>query len=143
MVPKKTLICEEILESEGVFGDIHVSEFQLDAIPLEEDVMSLEMNETFVNVYLRKDLTSLQSLNSAIIKIMKPYGVPPKIIAKGELSVILGEQVTRSFNEIRHSKDFNCYSQELDSIVILERGLDLITPMSTQLTYEGLIDGIS
>ena len=34
------------------------------------------------------------------------------------------------------------YSADFDSVLILERGTDLITPMCTQLTYEGLIDEV-
>ena len=31
---------------------------------------------------------------------------------------------------------------QIDSIVLLDRPLDFLTPLSTQLTYEGLIDEI-
>jgi excinuclease UvrABC ATPase subunit len=31
---------------------------------------------------------------------------------------------------------------EIDSLVILDRTVDLVTPMCTQLTYEGLIDEV-
>jgi hypothetical protein len=34
------------------------------------------------------------------------------------------------------------YSDHFDSILILERGTDLVTPMCTQLTYQGLVDEI-
>lgn len=36
----------------------------------------------------------------------------------------------------------SAYSDSFDSILILERGSDLITPLCTQLTYQGLIDEI-
>ena len=31
---------------------------------------------------------------------------------------------------------------QIDSIILLDRSVDLLTPLSTQLTYEGLIDEI-
>ncbi len=31
-------------------------------------------------------------------------------------------------------------SEEIDSLIILDRSVDMVTPMLTQLTYEGLID---
>ena len=31
---------------------------------------------------------------------------------------------------------------QIDAIVLLDRSVDLLTPLSTQLTYEGLIDEI-
>ena len=42
-------------------------------------------------------------------------------------------------NEAASSRIFPVGS-EIDSIVIIERPVDMITPMCTQLTYEGLID---
>ena len=33
-------------------------------------------------------------------------------------------------------------NSEIDSLIILDRSVDLITPMCTQLTYEGLIDEV-
>ena len=31
---------------------------------------------------------------------------------------------------------------QIDAIILLDRSIDLLTPLSTQLTYEGLIDEI-
>jgi len=42
-VPRKTNICERILEEEGVLGNITLGEFKLDLVPFETDVLSLEM----------------------------------------------------------------------------------------------------
>jgi hypothetical protein len=33
-------------------------------------------------------------------------------------------------------------SDKLDSLIILDRRVDMITPLLTQLTYEGLIDEV-
>src|SRR5436305_11868093 len=33
-------------------------------------------------------------------------------------------------------------SQNIDSLIIIDRSVDLITPLCTQLTYEGLIDEV-
>ena len=31
---------------------------------------------------------------------------------------------------------------QFDAVILLDRSLDLLTPLSTQLTYEGLVDEI-
>lgn len=36
----------------------------------------------------------------------------------------------------------NTISNHVDQIIIIDRNLDLVTPLCTQLTYEGLIDEI-
>ena len=86
MVPRKTLICEKVLEDEGVFGDVHVSEFRMDSIPLEDDVLSLELHDTFADLYFRKDTSSLYLVAKAIMKLQKATGVIPRIVGKGEYS---------------------------------------------------------
>ena len=51
-VPRRTLICERILEEEGVYADVSIGEFYLDLIPLEEDVISLEMPKSFHELFI-------------------------------------------------------------------------------------------
>ena len=88
MVPQKTLLCERILEEEGVYGDVHISEFPLYMIPLDDDVYSLELNDSFADLYLRKDTSCIHSLAQAINKLQKSIGVIPKIVAKGDYSKV-------------------------------------------------------
>jgi hypothetical protein len=38
------------------------------------------------------------------------------------------------------SSDSLVASQAIDSLIILDRHVDMITPFLTQLTYEGLVD---
>lgn len=51
-VPRRTLICERVLEEEGVYGDITLGEYHLDFIPLDEDLLSLELDDSFRELYL-------------------------------------------------------------------------------------------
>ena len=45
-------VCELILEQEGVYGHVTINEFQLDFIPLDSDVLSLEVPEFFRSFFL-------------------------------------------------------------------------------------------
>ncbi len=51
-VPRRALVCDKILEDQGVLGDVSVAEFALYFIPLERDVLSLELEESFSDLYL-------------------------------------------------------------------------------------------
>ena len=51
-VPRRTLVCNKILEDAGVLGDISVEEFPLYFIPLEHDVLSLALEDSFGDLYL-------------------------------------------------------------------------------------------
>jgi len=71
-VPRRTMICEKILEEEGVYGgmilfflshlfpsnilpshlELQFGEFNLDLIPFDDDVLSLELETSFRELYL-------------------------------------------------------------------------------------------
>jgi hypothetical protein len=82
-VPKRTLVCEIILEELGVFGDITIGEFHLDLCTLETDVLSLEMDKSFKEIVLDKDMSSIHNMANAIMKLQAIYGLIPKICGKG------------------------------------------------------------
>ena len=52
MVPRRTIICEKVLEEEGVYGEIQVGEYNLDLIPFDSDLLSLELDTSFREFYL-------------------------------------------------------------------------------------------
>ncbi len=58
-VPRRTLVSNKILEDEGVLGDVNVLEFPMYFLPLEDDILSLELEDAFMEMYL-------VSLNSAV-----------------------------------------------------------------------------
>jgi hypothetical protein len=45
-------VSNKILEDEGILGDVNVSEFPLHFLPLEDDVLSLELGDAFMELYL-------------------------------------------------------------------------------------------
>ena len=51
-VPRRTLVCEKILEDEGVLGDLTIGEFPLHFISLEPDLLSLGLEDAFEELYL-------------------------------------------------------------------------------------------
>lgn len=51
-VPRRTLVSNAILEETGIIGDVNVGEFSLHFLPLEQDVLSLELDDSFSDLYL-------------------------------------------------------------------------------------------
>lgn len=51
-VPRRTLVSNKILEAEGVLGDVNISELPLFFLPLEDDMLSLELDGAFNDLYL-------------------------------------------------------------------------------------------
>jgi hypothetical protein len=52
LVPRATALCRRILEDEGVLGDVQLVEYPLRWIPLERDVLSLELGDAAKEIFL-------------------------------------------------------------------------------------------
>lgn len=51
-VPRRTRVSNEILEDAGIIGDVNIAELPLYFYPLEQDVLSLELEDSFSDLYL-------------------------------------------------------------------------------------------
>jgi vacuolar protein sorting-associated protein 33A len=51
-VPRKTITSVQLLEKSGVLGDIVIGELPLLFIPLENDLLSLELERAFQDLYI-------------------------------------------------------------------------------------------
>ena len=51
-VSRKTMLCERALENAGVYSAVHIGEFQLDLIPFDDDVLSLEIDGSYRECFL-------------------------------------------------------------------------------------------
>ncbi|CDZ97750.1 Vacuolar sorting protein VPS33/slp1 (Sec1 family) [Phaffia rhodozyma] len=142
LVPRKTELCRQILEEEGVLGDVKLEEYNLSFIPLENDVLSLELEHAAKEIFLDKDETSVFYSAQALHLLQKTYGIIPRIIGKGDVS----KRLSRQLQTLRRTDSSSTgpvpltLSTQIDSLILLDRSADWVTPMCTQLTYEGLVD---
>eukprot|EP00842_Homolaphlyctis_polyrhiza_P002472 jgi/Hompol1/3225/HPOL_006412-RA len=142
-VPRRTFVCDRILEEEGVFGDITLGEYHLDIVPLEEDLLSLEL-DAFRPLFLDRDTTVIHSVAHALLKLQVLYGFAPRVLGIGGMSKILSDLMIKMRRDYsigdQAGSSFTSREPDFDSILIIDRSVDLISPLRTQLTYEGLID---
>ena len=52
LTPRKTLVSNKIFEDAGILGDIVVEQFPLYFLPLEFDLLSLELEDSFSDLFL-------------------------------------------------------------------------------------------
>ena len=149
--PRRTRVSDMVLEEHGVLGEATITELHLHFIPLEVDVLSLELENSFSDLYLRKDPTSVFASANALMLMQKQYGLFPRILGKGDNAKRLADllQRMRSEEDVNASSDpNNTYltsfgltpSSLVENLIIIDREVDYPTVLSTQLTYEGLID---
>ena len=139
-VPRRTMLCERALEEMGVYGDVSVGEYPLDLVPFDDDVLSMQMASCYKECYLDGDRTCLFYLAKSLMKLQALYGLIPSVRGKGIMAKLVAEMMLKMRREV--SKDDVNLSSEIDTLILFDRQLDMVTPMCTQLTYEGLIDEI-
>ncbi|CAM9643983.1 unnamed protein product [Discosporangium mesarthrocarpum] len=82
-VPHRSLICEQVLREEGVLRKVDIGDFPLDLVPLDRDILSLEMDSLFRQVHLEGEASGLSLVGRSINKLQMVYGVIPNVKAKG------------------------------------------------------------
>ncbi|CCM03649.1 uncharacterized protein FIBRA_05793 [Fibroporia radiculosa] len=142
LVPRMSTLVTRILEEEGVLGDITISSYNLQFIPLADDVVSLELDNAFKDMWVDGDETTIYDSMQALMTLQKLYGTFPRVMGKGDYACRLTSLLTRQAQDVSDSNTnmLNAGSGRLDSLIVIDRGVDMITPLLTQLTYEGLID---
>ncbi|KAK7686681.1 hypothetical protein QCA50_010281 [Cerrena zonata] len=144
LVPRQSTLVKRILEEEGVLGDVNISAYNLQFIPIAEDVISLESDNAFKELWVDGDETVIFDSTQALITLQKLYGAFPRIVGKGDYAAKLASLLQRNLNASASDNSpnslLNQTSEKIDSLIVLDRRVDMITPLLTQLTYEGLID---
>ncbi|NWZ24883.1 VP33A protein, partial [Asarcornis scutulata] len=140
-VPRRSLLCEQWLKEQGVLGSfIHREQYSLDLIPFDGDLLSMESESAFKECYLESDQTSLYHAAKGLMTLQALYGTIPQIFGKGECARHVANMMIRMKREFPGSQ--NSIFPVFDTLLLLDRNVDLLTPLATQLTYEGLIDEI-
>ncbi|KAI1793136.1 Sec1-like protein [Ganoderma leucocontextum] len=144
LVPRTSTLVTRILEEEGVLGDVTVSSYDLQFIPIAEDVISLENDNAFKEIWVDGDETVIYDSMHALLTLEKLHGLFPRIIGKGDYAGRLANLLTRNTPQAAANAPadthLNAHSDTVDSLVVIDRRVDMISPLLTQLTYEGLVD---
>lgn len=148
-VPRRTLVSDQLLEAAGVLGDVNVAELPLTFFPIEKDVLSLELDDSFKDLYLSKDVTPNFLMAKALMEVQQNHGLFPRIIGKGDNAKRVADLLGRMRQELLAGEDASetnrpglTPSTTNESLIIIDREVDFVTPLLTQLTYEGLIDEV-
>ncbi|EWS74446.1 vacuolar protein sorting-associated protein (macronuclear) [Tetrahymena thermophila SB210] len=137
--PKRTTLCKEAQDEKGITDDqIRIIDFSFDLIPIDQDLLSLEMPSSFISMYLDNDFSTYCYVAESIQRLQIIYGKIPNIFLKGDgasivMDILSADEETKGINQD--------YSQsEFETMILLDRNIDFITPLCSQLVYEGLID---
>ena len=125
-----------------------MGEFSLYFQALESDVLSLELEDAFSDLYLRRDPTPIHTAALALSTIQGQHGLFPRLLGKGGhaktlINLLKKMQASQSASSSDNSavpSKASMQSSEIDALIVIDRSVDFSSPLLTQLTYEGLID---
>ncbi len=100
-------------------------------LPVCNNVLSMELNHIFKDM-INDDYSSSPILVNALFKLEKMYGYFKNITTLGKYSEIINKAILQK--QSIHNKIGAV------NLIIMDRTIDLITPLITQSTYQGLID---
>ncbi|GAA5821189.1 hypothetical protein JCM11251_004506 [Rhodosporidiobolus azoricus] len=144
VVPRMTTLCTSVLSDLGVFGSLDVQEFQLGLIPLERDVLSLEADDSWKKIELDGDYTPVHDMARALMTVQRAFGTIPRIIGKGDSA----KRLVGMLQQMRQEQPASAPSTipfasgTIDSMIVVDRQVDMVSALCTQLTYEGLVDEV-
>lgn len=161
-IPHCTAMCERLLCNmlPPHCDRVSIRELHLDLIPLEKDVLSMEipylLQECDIHgmpsssvTAMARSILKLQDLLGGVIPRISGIGPLAEAVIDKTFALRLQEHLeelattTTTQDEILlQDTTAAASSTDIDALLILDRKVDLVTPMLTPLTYEGLIDDI-
>lgn len=141
-VPRMSVMMQRVLEEEGVWEDsCRIGELDFGLVPLEDDFLSMEMPNLYRDVEVMGDTTGLFYTAKSLMRLQLIYGTIPLIRGKGEHAKQVTEFLDMLRGEIGDEEDEDASRPPMiDELIIVDRATDMISPMLTPRTYEGLID---
>jgi hypothetical protein len=153
-IPQPTALVSQVLQDLGLTSAPHVSiqSLQLDLFPLETDVFSLEYESATKEESVEGTPSTLVTTCArAVLKLQDITGTIPRIQSIGMLSEkVLDRFLNQSVDDYLNSEEERPqdeeFSQPIDdnhlAMIFFDRKIDMVTPMVTPLTYEGLLDEV-
>ncbi|XP_052371871.1 vacuolar protein sorting-associated protein 33B isoform X1 [Oncorhynchus keta] len=136
--PQKFYACENLLEEQGIFGDVTTDEWSFYLLPLDDDIISLELPEFFRDYFLEGDQRWVRIAGSALHLLHSVYGPFSKVYGIGRCSKMAYE----SWREQVEEGEQRARQAEIGNVFLIDRDVDLVTPLCSQVVYEGLVDDI-
>jgi len=139
LVPRNLVSIQTLFEEEGLSGFVTFHSFCWELLPLDMDLLSLEMHNFFRNQYLDQDHSGLVSIARAIWGVEKLYGQIPNLYAQGrhvKKMLSLVNVFSLHYGQPRSKQP------SIGSLFLFERDMDWVSCLLSPLTYEGLLDEV-
>ena len=143
-LPRRSFVADQVLEEEGVLGECDTIETcEVDLLPVDDDLLSMECPAGFGQVFLHGDNSLVGGTARALLRLQLLYGMATRVHAKGTLSCAIAEALLTHKNDVLHGGAANgiafAQAAQLHSIVLLDRSVDLVSPLVSPLSFQALL----
>ncbi|KPJ04465.1 Vacuolar protein sorting-associated protein 33B [Papilio xuthus] len=141
IVPKVLHTYDSILESRGLYGVVKLHSFSWELMSLDDRLLSLELPFLFKQLYVEQNHSLLSSVSLSLWSLFHVTGQPKCIISLGKLSSSVLD-ILEIYNET-YSRDFvSKDTDEIDTVLLIDRNQDYASSLLTPATYSGLLNEI-
>ena len=134
-IPGETPKIIEYLIEMNHLNAFGIYSFSIDIIPIDYDLLSLDNDESFREIYIDKNNSSIEQLANILLKLEVAFGKVKYKYIKGNNAKLFCDLLTNKEEEHNIKS-----TDETFGMIVLDRGVDFITPFLINLTFEGLID---
>ncbi|KAM9711847.1 vacuolar protein sorting-associated protein 33B isoform 3-T3 [Dama dama] len=128
-----------VLEEEGVYGDVSCDEWAFSLLPLDVDLLSMELPEFFRDYFLEGDQRWINTLAQALHLLSTLYGPFPNCYGIGRCAKQMSYELWKRLEE-EEDGETKGRRPEIGHIFLLDRDMDFVTALCSQVVYEGLVD---
>ena len=146
---QQTFLSLKILKDAGVYSPdsgphLTIGNCPIDLIPFDDDIMSLELPACTRDCYLSNDTTSISMVAGSLQKLQRMFGTIANVKCKGKLAKVAYDLWSRMEKEEDSSTSSSARAAEgeIDTVLLIDRAVDWVSPLVTPLTYEALVDEI-
>nr|XP_034986353.1 vacuolar protein sorting-associated protein 33B isoform X2 [Zootoca vivipara] len=136
--PQKFYTCEMVLEEEGIYGDVTWDEWSFYLLPLDDDIISMELPEFFRDYFLEGDQRWISTVAQALQLMNSLYGPFSRTYGIGRCAKMVHEL----WREVVEESEVDSVGRkpEIGHIFLVDRDVDYVTALCSQVVYEGLVD---
>ena len=134
-IPEITYDLLSFLSDNDLSYRFNIYNYNIDLIPIDNDLISLEKEGSFRQIYLNNDITPINDLANSFIKIEACFGKIKNKYIKGSKAKIFNDLLNKKEKEANLKN-----TEEILGMFVFDRSVDFIIPLVTNDTYEGLID---
>ncbi|XP_030045526.1 vacuolar protein sorting-associated protein 33B [Microcaecilia unicolor] len=138
--PQKLYTCDMVLEEEGIFGDVICDEWYFYLLPLDDDIISMELPEFYRDYFLEGDQRWINTVAKALHVLNSLFGPFAKTYGMGRCAKMVHEM----WKELEEESEGDRKEKRpaVGHIFLFDRDVDYVTPLCSQVVYEGLVDDI-